>query len=121
MTGHYRICCDDELIGVSDLESLDPGMGTATGKFTPAPGYERVRNVFRLFAEAHRDTGPPDPEKLASYYQARDLLALTVETSSGEVVSVDLVHIADFRDSIDESACEVEIHVSDASFFDDPR
>lgn len=114
----YRFFCNGELIGFSDLGSRDPDMGVASGQFTPAHGYSRVQGVFRLFAKAQSEAGPPDEGMLAKYYQARDQLGLTVETEAGVVVPTDIVHITDFRDEIDESACEVEVHVTDPAFFE---
>jgi hypothetical protein len=92
-------------------------MGTATGLFTPTDGYQRVQPVFRLFAQAHGDAGRQDDRLLAAYYRAPDALSLTLETEDGTEIPTSVVHIADFRDEIDETSCEVEVHVRDSSFF----
>jgi hypothetical protein len=92
-------------------------MGTAIGKFTPTDAYLGVRPVFRLFAEAHRDGGPADERLLADYYRARDALRLSVQAENGTEIPTSVVHIADFRAEIDATACEVEVHIRDPSFF----
>ena len=119
MSNRYHVLCNGELIGTSGLESRDVGMGTAIGQFTPTAAYQRVRPVFRLFAEAQRDTGPADKRMIADYYRSRDALALTLETEGGVVIPTTVVHIADFMAEIDETACEVEVHISDPSFFEE--
>jgi hypothetical protein len=107
MANRYRVLCDGELIGTSALESRDAGMGTAIGQFTPTAAYQRVRPIFRLFAQAQRDTGPADGQLLTEYYRSRDALALSVETDNGIVVPTTVVHIADFEEEVGEAACEV--------------
>jgi hypothetical protein len=119
MAKRFNITCNGERIGTSDLESRDAGMGIATGRFTPAAAYERVRPVFRLFAEAQCEDGPADVRMLADYYRSRDSLVLSVETEDGVVVPTTTVHIADFMEELDQTACEVEAHVADPSFFEE--
>jgi hypothetical protein len=94
-------------------------MGTAMGRFTPMAAYEKVRPVFRLFAEAQRDTGPADERMITDYYRSRAALVLTLETEDGEMIPTTVVHIADFMAEVDETACEVEVHISDPSFFEE--
>jgi hypothetical protein len=48
----YLILCDGEPIGTMVNPGADPPMGMVHGPFKPFPAYERVRPVFRLFAEA---------------------------------------------------------------------
>lgn len=117
MQNQYRVLCNGALIGTSALESRDPGMGTATGRFVPTEAYRRVRPIFLLFAQAQRDTGSPDQRLLDEYYRSRDALALSVFAETGVAVPTTLVHIADFMDDVDETACEIEVHISDADFF----
>jgi hypothetical protein len=93
-------------------------MGTAIGHFAPTAVYELVRPVFRLFAEAQHDTGPADERLIADYYRSRNALRLSVESEDGIVIPTTVVHIADFVDEFDEMACEVEVHISDPSFFE---
>jgi hypothetical protein len=59
-------------------------MGMAHSPVKPFPAYERVRPVFRLFAEATGATVAhgSDEEKLARYYRERDALHLEVTTHS---------------------------------------
>ena len=92
-------------------------MGVARGRFTPSPAYERVRPVFRMYVEAQRETGTSDENLIAAYYRRRDALGLTVETDDGKPIPASTVHIEDMMDEEDETACEVEVHVRDASFF----
>jgi hypothetical protein len=92
-------------------------METAMGRFTPTAAYEGVRPVFRIFAEAQRDTGPVDERMIADYYRSRDALMLTLENEDGVIIPTTVVHIADFTVEIDETACEIEVHISDPSFF----
>jgi len=117
MANRYRILCNGELIGTSGLESRDAEMGTAMGRFTPTAAYERVRPVFRIFAKAQRDTGPVDERAIANYYRSRDALTLVLENEDGVTIPTTVVHIADFTVEIDETACEIEVHISDPSFF----
>src|SRR5262245_17637548 len=119
MTNRYRILCNGELIGTSGLESRDAGMGTAMGRFTPTAAYERVRPIFRMFAEAQRDTGPADEHMLAKYYRSRDALALALEDEDGVTIPTTVVHIIDFMTEIDKTASEIEVHICDPSFFEE--
>ena len=119
MADRYLILCNGELIGTSGLESRDAGMGTAMGRFTPTAAYERVRPVFRMFAEAQRDTGPADEQMIAKYYRSRDALKLALENEAGTTIPTTVIHIIDFAVEIDETACEIEVHVSDPSFFEE--
>jgi hypothetical protein len=115
----FLIVCEGEAIGSSDLEARDPGMGTARGRFFPLPAYDRVRHVFRIFAESQHSTGAADADKVSKYYSARDQLHLTVETRAGRPIPADTVHISDFRDEIDEEACEVDVYLSDRTLFEE--
>ena len=121
MANRYRILCNGELIGTSGLESRDAGMGIAMGRFTPTAAYERVRPVFRMFAEAQRDTGAADERLIADYYRARDALTLSLETDDGVMVPTTVVHIVDFMAEINETACEVEVHFGEPSFFEQEK
>jgi len=64
----YRVVYDSEVIGTSDLAACDGSMGVIFGDFVPTPAYERVRAVFRMFAENCDDQ---DPARYESYYAAR--------------------------------------------------
>ena len=70
-----------------------------------------------MYVDALRETGPSDESLIAAYYRSRDALGLAVETDSGKSIPAATVHIEDMMDEVDETACEVEVHVSDASFF----
>ena len=92
-------------------------MGLACGSFVPAPGYERLRPVFRIFADSQSETGPADPDALARYYRERDKLNLAVVRPDGTLVRTSVVHICDFSEESGEDAYEIEVHVEDPSFF----
>lgn len=109
--------CEGALIGTSELEARDPGMGIAWGGFTPSQGYERVRWVFRIFSEALSDTGPANHVEIDRYFSERDKLDLTVRTPQGELVPTSVVHISDFSGELGEGAYEIEVHLDDPSFF----
>lgn len=114
----FRVLHGDEVIGTSSLEVRDAGMGMARGRFLPTPAYQGVRGVFRIFADAQREAGPASEELVARYYEARDGLALRLESDEGHAVPVGFVHIEDVvEDDDDASECEVEVEILDASFF----
>jgi len=117
MDPEFRILCDGVEIGTMLLEERDEAMGTANGTFVPSPAYARVRPIFRLFADAQRDTGPSDQEMIARYYRERDKLDLTVTGPDGRLVPTSVVHIADFADESLDGLCEVELHIEDPTFF----
>lgn len=98
------------IVGHSELEHADRGVGRAWGPFRPGLGYELVQPVFRLFAQAvpHDDSGRDDL-MLARYYKARDALDLELEDAQGRVISTSAIHIADY--SVEEGASAIELDV----------
>src|SRR4051794_29113914 len=98
----YRITADGEVIGTSCLERCDPSMGVVDGVFVPSPAYERVRAVFRLYADAGTSVANQDTAKLEAYYAARDALHLGVETEEGVQLPVIMVHVTDYSPEIGE-------------------
>jgi hypothetical protein len=95
-------------------------MGVANGAFVPAPGYERGRPIFRIFAGAQREAGPADHEAIARYFRERDKLHLTVTRSDGTLVRTSAIHISDFSDDLGDEAYEIEVHLEDPAFFENP-
>ncbi len=118
MDARYRIRCNGEEIGASELEERDSGMGIATGVFVPSPAYERVRATFRIFSEAMRETGPADQEMIDRYYRERDKLGLTVVRPDGTLLRTSVVHISDFSEGPNDDSYEVEVHIDDPAFFE---
>lgn len=114
----FKICCGTEQIGTSAFEERDPDMGTMAGAFVPSPAYEQVRSVFRLFSDAQSDTGPHDKELIERYYRERDRLDLSVTSPFGTRIPTSVVHISDFAEGPNDDSYEVEVHVSDPSFFE---
>ena len=48
------------IVGHSELENIEPGVGRAWGAFRPGLGYDLVQPVFRLFAQAVPRDGAKD-------------------------------------------------------------
>jgi len=115
----FQIHSGETVIGSSDLDSLDPPMGTASGDFLPSAEYRRVQPVFRLFAEATRKAivngVSQDSGALERYHRERDGLDLTVRLPGGEVVPTQFVHIEDF--SVELGEVGVTIAVPDSQTF----
>lgn len=110
----YRMVYHDEAIGTSRLEGRDVDMAVAFGTFEPVPAYEVVRGIFLLFTDAHDEQGHlADKAKLARYYQTRDALRLTLETSQGRTISTNWIHIADWGDL----GCEISVQITDPAFW----
>jgi hypothetical protein len=115
----YVIQCAGMVLGHSELLERDQSMGVALGAFYPAPDYSRVQAVFRLFAEATPETSAhaTDEEKLARYYAARDALGLQLAEPTGRLIRTDTIHIADYTVEAGPDAIEVEVALSDSTFF----
>ena len=112
----FQIFSRDLLIGSSDMEYLDPPMGIASGAFLPAPSYQSVQAVFRVYSEAGVSAADQDEEMLERYYRERDALNLTVQLGDGKAIPVQCVHIDDFSVELDEIS--VTIIMSDSLAFD---
>jgi hypothetical protein len=106
------------IVGHSDLEHAQPDIGRAWGAFRPGLGYELVQPVFRLFAHAvPRDGSPRDAELLARYHKSRDALSLGLEDGSGRVIPTSAIHIADYTVEEGASAIELDVLISDESYW----
>ncbi len=94
----YVVYVGDEPLGSSFLEHRDPNMGVAFGVFAPAPAYERIRWVFRLFAEAQPANAnqEADAAKLSRYYSERDKLNLRLIGPATHPIATSFIHIEDF-------------------------
>lgn len=108
------------IVGRSELERADPGMGIRTGAFRPGLGYELVQPVFRLFTEALGATSeqPNDETKLARYYRARDALGLELFDDAGNRVATSHIHIADLTEEVGPRALELEVVLSDPTHWE---
>jgi hypothetical protein len=102
------------ILGHSDLEEADVVLGRVWGKFLPAEGYDLVRPVFQLLAEAvpMRGGEPRDREKLARFHAARDKLGLVLTYGSGEVIPTNTIHISDYP-----GALELDVLISDETYW----
>jgi hypothetical protein len=71
----YSIVQDQTLVGRSRLEFALGRGPAAAGRLLPAPAYDRVRPVFRLYERAVRDN---DRGLLQQFVRERDALGLRV-------------------------------------------
>ncbi|WIL19443.1 hypothetical protein [Geothrix sp.] len=117
----FAILCNGTVIGHSDLEGVDLGMGILTGEFHPSPGYEEVRPIFQLFGEASPDTsqqaqkGVADLTKLSTYREAVRKLQFEIRHESGQALSLSNIHIVDFSSDFGpEIDYQVEVKILDA-------
>ena len=116
--GRHTVKLHGIAVGYSDLETIDPVLGVARGRFRPGVGYDLVQPIFRLFTEAIPDAGGPvaDDEKLARYHKSRDALALTLEDDAGRSVSASAIHISDYSHQ-PEGTIELEVLISDRVYW----
>jgi hypothetical protein len=96
-------------IGSANLEEIDASMGIAAGAFEPAPDYERVRHVFRKYADAHRDDGSIDQALLDRMYQELEVLNLRVVGPDGADLAVEWVMIYDFGEEAGADGYRVDV------------
>lgn len=116
---NYVIHCADEPIGTLVESAADRSMGVIRGRFVPLTAYEKVRPIFRLFAQAAW-TQPTDEDLLHRYYRERDALPLSVATATGLPVAVEWVHIEDYTEEAGgEPTHEAVFVVSSPAFFED--
>lgn len=98
------------IVGHSDLEHTEPGVGRAWGVFRPGLGYDLVQPVFRLFAQAVRaDGSQQDAAKLARYYKAREALNLQLIDANGANIATSTIHIADY--TVEDGAAPIQLDV----------
>ena len=97
MTKPFTLYLGHEVLGYSQLEDLDEGMGVASGIFTPTAKYETVQPVFRRFAAAlgHHSAEATDEVAVANYYRERDALPLSLVNPAGLKVSTSFIHVED--------------------------
>jgi hypothetical protein len=108
-TLRYRILCDGEIIGSSDLEERDASLGVAGGRFVPTAAYERVRPVFQLFIAARADgESEADVAKLDAYETERARLVLTLQDASGKDVATSGIAVLDFAAELPANATPAE-------------
>jgi hypothetical protein len=89
----FEVFSGTTLIGYSDLESGDPPMGVALGRFTPLPSYASIKKA--VVAARERDQSD---------------LCLSVRASNGLILPAQNgVQILDF--SAELGAEELEVHV----------
>ena len=109
----YNILQAGNCIGMTNLVSIDSGMGVALGTFSPTPAYDEVRPVFRLYTQVMiaQDKGIPYDEILNDYFKKRDALRLSLETAAKHLIPVEWIDIVDLLDETGD--LEVEIKLSD--------
>jgi hypothetical protein len=106
------------IVGHSELEHADVGLGRAWGAFRPGLGYELVQPVFRLFAQAApRDTDARVTEMLELYFNARDALGLELQDASGRRIGASAIHIADYTVEEGTGAIELDVLIKDADYW----
>ena len=117
--GRHTITLHGIVVGYSELEHVDPSLGTARGTFRPGIGYDLVQPIFRLYSEAvpHAGGSVADEEKLARYHGARDALALVLEDDAGRAVKTSAIHISDYSHQ-PKGTVEVEVLISDRAYWD---
>lgn len=98
----FLVLFGGQRIGSTNLELADAGLGFASGRFHPEPGYEAIRAEVVKAAEARQAGAPP----------AADAPLLALATAAGEIVKTDFVTIDDSG-----GAAEPEISVA----FKNPR
>jgi hypothetical protein len=105
------------IVGHSELEHADAGLGRAWGAFRPGLGYELVQPVFRLFAQAvPLDGSSRDPALLERYYKARDALPLELQDDGGRTIRASAIHIVDY--SVEEGTPPVlDVLISDDAYW----
>lgn len=105
------------IVGHSELENIEPGVGRAWGAFRPGLGYDLVQPVFRLFAQAVPRDGEKDKSLLERYYSARDALSLELVDDGGRSIRTNAIHIADYTIEEGPSAIELDVLVTDGGYW----
>ena len=106
------------IVGHSELEHADRGVGRAWGAFRPGTGYELVQPIFQLFSEAVPPSGGArDEAKLARYHGARDKLGLELVDGSGQPIRTTVIHIADYTDGTGAGTIELDVLISDDAYW----
>jgi hypothetical protein len=106
------------IVGHSDLEHTEPGVGRAWGLFRPGLGYDLVQPVFRLFAQAvPREEQTRDDALLVRYYKARDALQLELTDGNGTRIPTSAIHIADYSIEEGPTAMELDVLINDDAYW----
>jgi hypothetical protein len=106
------------IVGHSELEHIERGVGRAWGSFRPGLGYELVQPVFRLYAQAVAMGGAVrDEALLARYYNARDALQLELVDARGSRISTNTIHIADYTIEEGPSAIALDVLIPDDGYW----
>ena len=106
------------IVGHSELEHVEPGVGRAWGAFRPGLGYDLVQPVFRLFARAvPHDGSARDENMLARYHDARDALDLELEDTSGKRIRTSTIHITDYTVEAGVQAIELDVLIRDEAYW----
>ena len=101
----FSVLLDGVVIGHSNLDKSDLGMGVVFGAFSPTQEYQLVQPIFQLFADG----------KHKEYYKERDALNLKLRTDTGDFVAVSCIHIADYSLEIGPDSMELEVHLADTA------
>ncbi len=118
MTVKHTVKLHGVIVGHSELEHAERGVGRAWGAFRPGLGYELVQPVFRLFAQAvPRGSGERDEVTLARYYKARDALKLELQDAQGRAIPASDIHIADYTVEDGPSAIELAVLIPDQGYW----
>lgn len=108
----------DVIVGHSDLEHINLGLGRAWGDFRPGLGYDLVQPIFRLFAEAVPMGGSTrDAALLERYYKARDALKLELQDDRGRVIRTSAIHIADYSIEASGAAIVLDVLINDDEYW----
>jgi hypothetical protein len=106
------------IVGHSELEHADAGLGRAWGAFRPVLGYDLVQPVFRLFAQAVPLGGSAkDSAMLGRYYKARDALKLELRDAGGTAIHTSAIHIADYTVEEGPGALELDVLIKDDAYW----
>lgn len=106
------------IVGHSDLEHSERGVGRAWGVFRPGLGYDLVQPVFRLFAQAVAlDGSQQDSALLQRYYKARDALKLELTDAAGVTIPTSTIHIADYTIEDGPTAIHLDVLIPDEGYW----
>ena len=106
------------IVGHSELEHAERGVGRAWGAFRPGLGYELVQPVFRLYAQAVPAGGAVrDETLLARYYKARDALRLELVDARGSRIPTSTIHIADYTVEDGPGAIALDVLIPDDGYW----
>ena len=106
------------VVGYSELETAEPALGRARGRFRPGVGYDLVQPIFHLFVEAVPQPGAAvtDADKLDRYHRSRDALGLLLEDDAGRPIRTSAIHISDYSERRG-GVIELEVLISDPGYW----